>query len=134
MTRSFQFRDLDSYTALMEFYQRNGVSTVIVLAISLYMVLVRLLRYRRSDAIKSAFGRDRDFSTMTTQEAHEIISQLQRLEFPFAFNKARTIALLKVRRICLNITGHPYNGQLTAAGGRHPINVQTVRGHWTKQP
>ncbi|KAF4462825.1 hypothetical protein FALBO_10353 [Fusarium albosuccineum] len=32
---------------------------------------------------------------MTTKEAHDIISQLQLLEFPYAFGKARKIALLK---------------------------------------
>jgi hypothetical protein len=33
---------------------------------------------------------------MTTQEASAIMNQLQSLEFPYAMNKARSIALLKV--------------------------------------
>jgi hypothetical protein len=33
---------------------------------------------------------------MTTQEAFEIMVQLQALEFPYAMNKARSVALLKV--------------------------------------
>jgi hypothetical protein len=38
---------------------------------------------------------------MTTKEAYDIMTQLQELEFPYAFNKARVIALLKVRLIPL---------------------------------
>lgn len=134
LTISFQLRDLDSYTTIIEFHQRNAASTVIVLALALYTALVYFLRYKRSEAMCSTFGQNRDLSTMTVaQEANEIIAQLQRLEFLFAFNKARTIALLKVRRICLNITENPYNKQLTAAGGRHLINAQIVRGHRTEQ-
>lgn len=40
---------------------------------------------------------------MTTKEAHDIIAQLQLLEFPYAFNKARKIALLKVQHIFISI-------------------------------
>ncbi|KAJ5209292.1 hypothetical protein N7449_003671 [Penicillium cf. viridicatum] len=37
----------------------------------------------------------KDLSEMTAKEAHAILSQLQELEFPHAFSKARKIALLK---------------------------------------
>jgi hypothetical protein len=38
---------------------------------------------------------------MTVTEAHAIMAQLQELEFPYAFAKARRMALLKVRQsIC----------------------------------
>ncbi|KAI4864542.1 hypothetical protein F4820DRAFT_329599 [Hypoxylon rubiginosum] len=61
-----------------------------------YVLLVRLLRYRRVDSILSAFGPDkRSLSSMTTQEAFSIMQQLQQLEFPHAMSKARTVALLK---------------------------------------
>ena len=62
-----------------------------------YVVLVRAHRYRRMEAIREPFARgNRPLSSMTTLEAHQIIAQLQELEFPSAFAKARRIALLKV--------------------------------------
>ena len=65
--------------------------------LSSYMALVRTLRYRRMEAIKAPFVRGkRPLSSMTVKEAHDIIAQLQELEFPSAFGKARRIALLKV--------------------------------------
>ncbi|XXG99670.1 general amino acid permease agp2 [Hypoxylon texense] len=61
-----------------------------------YVLLVRLLRYRRADSISSAFGPGkRSLSSMTTQEAFSIMQQLQQLEFPRSMSKARTVALLK---------------------------------------
>jgi hypothetical protein len=64
-----------------------------------YIALVRMLRYRRMTMIEALFAHGkRELSTMTTQEAQEIIAQLQELEFPYAFGKARKIALLKVRK------------------------------------
>ncbi|KAF4980442.1 hypothetical protein FZEAL_3558 [Fusarium zealandicum] len=61
-----------------------------------YMAVVRFLRYRRKAAIGASFRTShRSLSEMTTKEAHDIISQLQLLEFPYAFGKARKIALLK---------------------------------------
>ena len=61
-----------------------------------YLLLVYHLRYQRSRQIKSMFDNNRPLSTMSTKEAHAIMTQLQELEFPYAFNKARRIALLKV--------------------------------------
>ncbi|KAJ5362355.1 hypothetical protein N7541_003199 [Penicillium brevicompactum] len=65
-----------------------------------YMVVVKFRRYERMASIEVPFlhGR-RELSTMTTDEAHEIISQLQEFEFPYAFGKARKIALLKAGAI-----------------------------------
>ncbi|PWY75243.1 hypothetical protein BO94DRAFT_474198 [Aspergillus sclerotioniger CBS 115572] len=79
----------------------------------IYITLVRHLRYRRKQSIEGPFiyGR-RDLSTMTTQEAHIIINQLQELEFPYAFNKARRIALLKAG-------GIPTMSKLFAATGQN---------------
>ncbi len=63
-----------------------------------YLLLVRTFRYQRAEQISSAFGHGkRLLSSMATEEAHDIMTQLQELEFPRAFNKARKIALLKVR-------------------------------------
>ncbi|RAH86629.1 hypothetical protein BO86DRAFT_432021 [Aspergillus japonicus CBS 114.51] len=68
----------------------------IILSVTGYIAMVRLLRYRRVKVIDAPFadGR-RKLSSMTSEEAHAIIGQLQELEFPYAFNKARKIALLK---------------------------------------
>lgn len=74
-------------------------SLTIAIALSSYMALVKLLRYRRMAKIEAPFtlGK-RELSSMTIKEAHEIMTQLQELEFPYAFAKARQISLLKVRR------------------------------------
>ncbi|KAI0009033.1 hypothetical protein F4779DRAFT_584266 [Xylariaceae sp. FL0662B] len=61
-----------------------------------YMALVRILRYRRKAELEAPFSNGRrPLSSMTTGEAYEIMRQLQELEFPYAFAKARRIALLK---------------------------------------
>ncbi|EYE96441.1 uncharacterized protein EURHEDRAFT_385287 [Aspergillus ruber CBS 135680] len=71
-------------------------SLTIAIALSSYMALVKLLRYRRMAKIEAPFtlGK-RELSSMTIKEAHEIMTQLQELEFPYAFAKARQISLLK---------------------------------------
>lgn len=64
-----------------------------------YMMVVRVLRYRRKAELEAPFSKgQRPLSSMTTEEAYEILRQLQELEFPYAFAKARRIALLKVRK------------------------------------
>lgn len=71
--------------------------TIAIASIS-YIALVGLLRYRRMAKIEGPFAPGKkDLSEMTVKEAHAILSQLQELEFPHAFSKARKIALLKVR-------------------------------------
>ncbi|KAL4928608.1 uncharacterized protein BDV17DRAFT_281927 [Aspergillus undulatus] len=74
----------------------NNYSLAIFVAISCYIALVRGLRYRRMAKIEAPFinGR-RPLSSMTVREAHAVITQLQELEFPYAFAKARRMALLK---------------------------------------
>lgn len=75
-------------------------STNLTIAITLltsYIALARLLRYRRMTNLEAPFTVDkRHLSSMTVEEAHAITTQLQELEFPYAFAKARRIALLKV--------------------------------------
>lgn len=74
--------------------------TIAVAFIS-YIALVRILRYRRMVKIEAPFALGKkDLSEMTVKEAHAILTQLQELEFPHAFSKARKIALLKVRQNC----------------------------------
>ncbi|RAH67581.1 uncharacterized protein BO66DRAFT_379237 [Aspergillus aculeatinus CBS 121060] len=82
----------------LDFFQGLWVQHpwAIVLSVAGYIAVVRLLRYRRVKAIDAPFAHgQRKLSSMTSEEAHVIISQLQELEFPYAFNKARKIALLK---------------------------------------
>jgi hypothetical protein len=67
---------------------------------------------------------------MTTEEAHSIMTQLQQLEFPYAFNKARKIALLKVCLSSLLLPGHLLTKEL---GRWNPNNVETFRCHRPEQ-
>ena len=70
---------------------------VFVCAAVAYLALVRWVRYKRTDRTAFPFTNgNRPLSSMTTQEAFEIMTQLQSLEFPYAMNKARSVALLKV--------------------------------------
>jgi hypothetical protein len=69
---------------------------VALVCVATYGVLVRYLRYQRSKRMKANFGAGkRPLSSMTTEEAYDIMTQLQELEFPSAMSKARTVALLK---------------------------------------
>ncbi|KAF2141144.1 uncharacterized protein K452DRAFT_327340 [Aplosporella prunicola CBS 121167] len=64
--------------------------------LSAYLLIARMLRYRRAEAIQAGFSNGkRPLSSMTTKEAYDIMTQLQELEFPYTFGKARAIALLK---------------------------------------
>ncbi|CAG7943226.1 unnamed protein product [Penicillium salamii] len=76
----------------------NHISIAVAVFIG-YMILVRRLRYKRMVEIQAPFAHGRELSTMTTEEAYGIISRLQELEFPYAFEKARKIALLKAGAI-----------------------------------
>lgn len=76
------------------FISKHYVVAILMVA---YLVLVRWLRYRRVNKVVSPFTHgQRPISSMTTQEAFKIMTQLQALEFPYAMNKARGVALLKV--------------------------------------
>ncbi|GCB20244.1 hypothetical protein AAWM_03129 [Aspergillus awamori] len=69
---------------------------IMTLALTIYLSLVQHLRYQRKAAIEAPFiTNKRPLSSMTIEEAHTIITQLQELEFPYAFAKARRMALLK---------------------------------------
>lgn len=72
--------------------------TIVALAVS-YLLLVRCLRYRRAEKIKAGWGDgpgERPLASMTGEDAFKILLELQELEFPAAFHKARAVALLKV--------------------------------------
>lgn len=83
-----------SLVCVRAFIAKNFVFVGVAVA---YLALVRWLRYKRTNRIASPFADGkRPLSGMTTQEAFEIMTQLQSLEFPYAMNKARSVALLKV--------------------------------------
>ncbi|KAJ5399399.1 hypothetical protein N7465_009888 [Penicillium sp. CMV-2018d] len=85
---------LDATGFLYTLWSKNWLT--IAIAFISYMALVGLLRYRRMAKIEGPFAPGKkDLSEMTVKEAHAILSQLQELEFPHAFSKARKIALLK---------------------------------------
>ncbi|KAJ0420679.1 hypothetical protein BJY00DRAFT_323705 [Aspergillus carlsbadensis] len=74
----------------------NRSLAIAILGLVGYIALVRVLRYRRRAEIQTPFANGRrSLSSMTVKEAHAIIAQLQELEFPRAFSKARRMALLK---------------------------------------
>lgn len=75
----------------------NFISITAAAILISYISIVRRLRYRRRAKFEAPFGPGkRNLSSMTVKEAHSIITELQELEFPYAFSKARRIALLKV--------------------------------------
>lgn len=83
---------------LLPEYQRTAICIALIVTSISYMVVVRRFRYRRRAKIESPFGPGkRDLSSMTIKEAYSIMTELQELEFPYAFSKARKIALLKVK-------------------------------------
>lgn len=77
----------------------GGEYSIAALLVLSYLFLVRCLRYRRAEKIKAGWGDGpgkRPLSSMTGEDAFKILLELQELEFPAAFNKARAVALLKV--------------------------------------
>lgn len=83
----------------------SHVHTAAVIVITIYVLIVRGLRYRRMDDLQRPFTVEgRPLASMTNAESHEIFEQLQRLEFPRAFLKARQMAQLKVSAIAFNFS------------------------------
>lgn len=85
------------------FSQPSGIETwslghtAAAIVITIYVLIVRGLRYRRMVDIQRPFTIEgRSLSSMTNTESHSILEQLQRFEFPRAFMKARQLAQLKV--------------------------------------
>ncbi|KAJ5188979.1 hypothetical protein N7491_005301 [Penicillium cf. griseofulvum] len=85
---------LDATGLLCTLWSKHRL-TIAIVFIS-HIALVSLLRYRRMANIEAPFAPGKkDLSEMTVKEAHDILNQLQELEFPYAFAKARKLALLK---------------------------------------
>ncbi|CAN9177907.1 unnamed protein product [Alternaria alternata] len=112
-SKAFMF--LDPSTSLACAQSFTAKHFIIVGVALIYLALVRWLRYKRMDRIASPFANGkRPLSSMTTQEAFEIMVQLQALEFPYAMNKARSVALLKAG-------GIPTMSKLFAVTGQNNI-------------
>ncbi|RYP77015.1 hypothetical protein DL769_003500 [Monosporascus sp. CRB-8-3] len=107
----------------------------IVLAVA-YLGLVRSLRYKRANRIASAFANGkRQLSSMTTQEAFDIVTQLQSLEFPYAMNKARSIALLKAGGIPTMSKLFAVTGQNnTKNAGKRAVDTEILLRESQTQP
>lgn len=88
----------DSFHALWNHALWNNTNlTIVITLLTSYIALVRLIRYRRMAKLEAPFTTGkRQLSSMTVAEAHAVTTQLQELEFPYVFAKARRIALLKV--------------------------------------
>ncbi|KAJ9426002.1 hypothetical protein QL093DRAFT_2586368 [Fusarium oxysporum] len=103
-----------------------------------YMLFMafRFLRYRRKIAIEANFtSGKRSLSGMTTKEAHDIIAQLQLLEFPYAFNKARKIALLKAGGIPTMSKLFAVTGQNTRRNaGKRSVDTEVLLRESQSQP
>ncbi|KAK2768579.1 hypothetical protein FQN54_000435 [Arachnomyces sp. PD_36] len=113
----------DAASSFQALWNNSGLTAAVVLvALTSYMVLVRRLRYRRMMKIEAPFAPGkRRLSSMTVKEAHEIMTELQELEFPYSFAKARTIALLKSG-------GIPSMSKLFAATGQNTKRTAGKRG------
>ncbi|KAK3938951.1 hypothetical protein QBC46DRAFT_155056 [Diplogelasinospora grovesii] len=108
----------------------------IVLAITGYMILVRFLRYRRKASIEAPFkDGKRPLSSMTTEEAFRITTQLQELEFPYAFAKARQLALLKAGGIPTMSKLFAVTGQNTRRNaGKRSVDTEIILRETQSQP
>lgn len=72
---------------------------------------------------------------MTTQEAFEIMTQLQSLEFPYAMNKARSVALLKAGGIPTMSRLFAVTGQNnTRNAGRRAVDTEILLRESQTQP
>ncbi|RYP93702.1 hypothetical protein DL770_000233 [Monosporascus sp. CRB-9-2] len=107
----------------------------IILAVA-YFGLVRSLRYTRAHKIASAFtNRRRQLSSMTTQEAFDIMRQLQSLEFPYSMNKARSVALLKAGGIPTMSKLFAVTGQNNLKnGGKRAVDTEILLRESQTQP
>ncbi|KAL5584044.1 hypothetical protein FOVSG1_015395 [Fusarium oxysporum f. sp. vasinfectum] len=101
-----------------------------------YATTVRCLRYRRKASIEASFADGkRLLSDMTTKEAHDIIAQLQLLEFPYAFGKARKIALLKAGGIPTMSKLFAVTGQNTRRNaGKRSVDTEVLLRESQSQP
>lgn len=72
-----------------------GLTLFLCCALVLYIFAVQRHRYQRCKVIQSRFER-RALSSMTVEEAHQIVRELRELEFPYTMHNAMKLSLLKV--------------------------------------
>ncbi|KAG5801045.1 hypothetical protein H9Q74_014401 [Fusarium xylarioides] len=100
-----------------------------ILLIAMYAAAVKYLRFRRRDRILTVLEDNKPLSSMTVPEAHNIMMQLQELEFPFAFKKARTISLLKAGGIPTMSKLFAVTGQNNARNsGKRAVDTEILIG------
>ena len=70
---------------------------IILLGAALYLVLVRLLRFRRREAIRKKYGmlNRSDFARLTADQAQDILEELVEMEFPKLMGFSIVFALFK---------------------------------------
>ncbi|PKX95171.1 uncharacterized protein P174DRAFT_386416 [Aspergillus novofumigatus IBT 16806] len=114
----------------------NNCSLAIVIGLTSYMALVKLLRYRRMAKIEAPFvSCGRPLASMTVEEAHAIITQLQEMEFPYAFAKARRMALLKAGGIPTMSKLFAVTGQNTRRNaGKRAVDTEVLLRESQSQP
>lgn len=70
---------------------------ILVSAILVYVFVVRILRYRRSESLRAKFtAGERRFSDMTAEDAQSILKTLAELEFPKLYGLSMVVALFRV--------------------------------------
>ena len=69
-----------------------------VLILSAYLLLVRILRFRRVNGLQRRFAPNgrKDFANLSNNDAHLILKNLTELEFPKFFGFSVIFALFKV--------------------------------------
>lgn len=77
--------------------KNNSATWKALLGVLAYLVLVRLLRYRRVDSLPKRYGLTTraSFASMTTDDAQTILKDLTELEFPKIFGFSIIFALFK---------------------------------------
>ena len=66
-----------------------------LLAVLLYLLTVRLLRYRRRTLLSASYPTSSSLSHMTAREAQAIVYEIAHKEFPFLFGAGLQLALLR---------------------------------------
>ena len=70
---------------------------ILALAILVYVFVVRILRYQRSESLRARFtAGGKKFSDMTAEDAQSILKTLAELEFPKLYGLSMVVALFRV--------------------------------------
>ena len=70
---------------------------ILVSSILVYVFIVRILRYKRSEGLGARFtAGGKKFSDMTAEDAQSILKTLAELEFPKLYGLSMVVALFRV--------------------------------------